>query len=338
MSALGRRSNSQTTSQTNEDGSTTEVTTTTKPSNGGRLGGGQNQTAVTVVETKTTAADGSVTTATETTSNKDSRGSRIGDGGIPSTSVNTVVTDTEGNTSSTTETDYAKGNRGGRLGNGSSGGENSQSVATPSYYEYIQSQGESAQSPALISPTYTSTGTQGTDIIQGQEGNDRLNGGKGSDIISGGLGRNIYSSQKDGETDVILVSSDKYSVDPITGIGSSNKKGKNADILKGLDEIDRIALIGTPGINASVKRIKGSKSIGIYLGSSLEAIYKGGDLSRATLRSMIYTFNETPEFQGGPVSADLTGFGAIPANGALALKVTGGTAMSRALAGQAAFA
>jgi len=141
-------------------------------------------------------------------------------------------------------------------------------------------------------------GFAGWDNLEGGDGNDLIHGGNGRDIISGGAGRdelhgdfgwNTYKSEKDGVSDLIAVKSDQYLVNWLYGKAGNSPNGEKADIIEGLDSIDKIKLIGidtreiTFAANISAKGVTG---IGIYGKGILEALYTGGDLTVAQITQM----------------------------------------------------
>jgi len=134
-------------------------------------------------------------------------------------------------------------------------------------------------------------GFAGWDNLEGGDGNDLIHGGNGRDIISGGAGRdelhgdfgwNTYKSEKDGVSDLIAVKSDQFLVNWLYGKAGNSPNGEKADIIEGLDSIDKIKIIGidtkelTFVANITAKGVTG---IGIYGKGILEALYTGGDLS-----------------------------------------------------------
>ena len=135
------------------------------------------------------------------------------------------------------------------------------------------------------------TGYAGWDILDGGLGNDLIHGGNGRDIISGGAGRdelhgdfgwNTYKNETDGVSDLIAIKSDQYLVNWLYGKASNSPNGEKADIIEGLDAIDKIKIIGidTSEITFAANVIaKGVTGIGIYGKGILEALYTGGDLT-----------------------------------------------------------
>jgi len=134
-------------------------------------------------------------------------------------------------------------------------------------------------------------GFAGWDIIDGGAGDDLIHGGNGRDIISGGAGGdelhgdfgwNTYKSEKEGVSDLIAIKSDHYLVNWLYGKAGNSPNGEKADIIEGLDAIDKIKIIGidTSEITFAANVIaKGVTGIGIYGKGILEALYTGGDLS-----------------------------------------------------------
>ena len=141
-------------------------------------------------------------------------------------------------------------------------------------------------------------GFAGWDNLEGGDGNDLIHGGNGRDIISGGAGRdelhgdfgwNTFKSEKDGVSDLIAIKSDQFLVNWLYGKAGNSPNGEKADIIEGLDSIDKIKLIGidtreiTFAANVSAKGVTG---IGIYGKGILEAVYTGGDLTVAQITQM----------------------------------------------------
>ena len=135
-------------------------------------------------------------------------------------------------------------------------------------------------------------------MIDGREGNDLIHGGNGRDIITGGLGAdqlwgdfgwNTYTSEIDWFSDLIAVKSDQYVLNWLYGKAGNNPNGEKADIIEGLDPIDKIVIVGV-GTNdltfAALSTAHGATGIGIYGKGALEALYTGGDLTLAQIQSM----------------------------------------------------
>jgi hypothetical protein len=141
-------------------------------------------------------------------------------------------------------------------------------------------------------------GKAGWDVLDGGAANDFIRAGNGRDIITGGLGAdelhgdfgwNTYKSEKDGASDLIAIKSDHYLVNWLYGQAGNNPNGEKADIIEGLDSIDKIKIIGvdTRDITfAANVNAKGVTGIGIYGKGALEALYTGGDLTVAQITQM----------------------------------------------------
>ena len=141
-------------------------------------------------------------------------------------------------------------------------------------------------------------GFAGWDNLEGGDGNDLLHGGNGRDILSGGAGRdelhgdfgwNTFKSEKDGVSDLIAVKSDQYLVNWLYGKAGNNPNGEKADIIEGLDAIDKIKIIGvdTKDITFAANVVAhGVSGIAIYGKGALEALYTGGDLTLAQITQM----------------------------------------------------
>lgn len=132
-------------------------------------------------------------------------------------------------------------------------------------------------------------GGNGNDDIKGYAGWDIIDGGAGRDELHGDFGWNTYKSEKDGVSDLIAVKSDHYLVNWLYGKAGNSPNGEKADIIEGLDPIDKIKIIGvdtreiTFAANISAKGVTG---IGIYGKGILEALYTGGDLTVAQITQM----------------------------------------------------
>jgi Ca2+-binding RTX toxin-like protein len=142
------------------------------------------------------------------------------------------------------------------------------------------------------------SGRAGWDIIDGASGNDLIRGGNGRDILSGGLGKdeihgdfgwNTYKSEKgDMFSDLIAIKSDEWLVNWLYGKAGNNSDGAKCDIIEGLDDIDRIVIIGcaTSDLSFASTTAKGLTGIGIYAKGALEALYTGADLSLSQIQAM----------------------------------------------------
>ena len=132
-------------------------------------------------------------------------------------------------------------------------------------------------------------GVAGNDFIRAGNGRDIITGGPGADELHGDFGWNTYKSEKDGASDLIAIKSDHYLVNWLYGQAGNNSNGEKADIIEGLDSIDKIKIIGvdTRDITfAANVNAKGVTGIGIYGKGALEALYTGGDLTVAQITQM----------------------------------------------------
>ena len=144
----------------------------------------------------------------------------------------------------------------------------------------------------------TLMGKAGWDILDGGAGNDLIHGGNGRDIITGGTGSdelwgdfgwNTYKSEKDGSSDLIAIKSDQWLENWMYGKAGNNPNGEKADIIEGLDSIDKIRIVGVSTTDLSFTSgasAHGISGIGIYAKGALEALYIGSDLSVAQIQAM----------------------------------------------------
>ena len=132
-------------------------------------------------------------------------------------------------------------------------------------------------------------GLGGDDFIRGGNGRDIITGGPGADEIHGDLGWNTYTNEQDGFVDTIVIKSDQFLVNPLIGKAGNNPTGAKADIIEGLDSIDRIQILGVSTSDLTFidnVTAKGVTGIGIYADSFLEALYIGNNLSVTQLSLM----------------------------------------------------
>ena len=132
-------------------------------------------------------------------------------------------------------------------------------------------------------------GGLGNDHIRAGMGRDVVTGGEGADEIHGGFGRNTFKSEVDGYSDRLVIQSDDWLVNPLSGTAGNNPNGGKADVLKGLDSIDQIKIIGVVTAYISVRSgatAHGLTGIGIFAKGALDALYTGSDLSVAQIQSM----------------------------------------------------
>jgi serralysin len=138
----------------------------------------------------------------------------------------------------------------------------------------------------------------GWDVIDGGAGNDLIRAGNGRDIITGGAGAdelhgdfgwNTYRDERDGSPDLIAIKSDQYLYNWVYGKAGNSPNGEKADIIEGLDAIDRIKIIGANTSDITVRSgatAHGVSGIGIYAKGALEALYIGGNLSASQISGM----------------------------------------------------
>lgn len=132
-------------------------------------------------------------------------------------------------------------------------------------------------------------GGAGDDFIRAGIGRDTVSGGSGADELHGDFGWNTFKSEKDGFSDLLVIKSDEWLVNPLSRKSGNNPNGERADIIEGLDSDDRIQIIGvfTPEITVrSGATAHDLSGIGIYAKGALEAIYIGGDLSVDQISAM----------------------------------------------------
>lgn len=162
-------------------------------------------------------------------------------------------------------------------------------------YEWTQAEGS-----ALIGTDQDEIlrGLSGWDVIHGEGGDDLIHGGNGRDIIDGGTGSdelhgdfgwNTYKSQRDGSIDLIAIKSDQILYNWWLGTSGNNADGRKADIIEGLDQYDKIKIIGASQSQLSFKdnvSHRGVTGIGIYANNCLEALYTGGQLSLEMIKDI----------------------------------------------------
>jgi Ca2+-binding RTX toxin-like protein len=131
----------------------------------------------------------------------------------------------------------------------------------------------------------TLIGGGGPDLLRGEQGNDVLTGGGSADELWGGPGSNQFFSAADGAADWLLISRD--------GSSNTRRHRSSVDEIANLGSEDQVGILG-----AATRRLRFSPTsiasnaygqldgIGIYVGQRLEAIYTGGDLSRAELQNL----------------------------------------------------
>jgi len=128
----------------------------------------------------------------------------------------------------------------------------------------------------------------GNDFIHAGNGKDIITGGAGSDEIWGDFGWNTYKADNDNATDLIVIKSDQWLVNPIYGSSGNSPNGEKCDIIEGLELIDRIKIVGvdTSELTFATASAHELSGIGIYANGALEALYIGSELSLAQLQSI----------------------------------------------------
>ena len=136
-------------------------------------------------------------------------------------------------------------------------------------------------------------GESGSDTLHGGNGRDILTGGSGGDFIYGGFGHNTFSDEKDGSRDQLYFKSDQFAENWLYGRAGMNPNGQKVDIIKGLDQIDRVFVEGVETseltfgqVNSFAAPTGNFSGIGIYANGFLEGLYTGGDLTSSQLQSM----------------------------------------------------
>jgi hypothetical protein len=131
-------------------------------------------------------------------------------------------------------------------------------------------------------------GGLGNDLIRGGNGRDILGGQSGADEVHGDFGWNTYKTERDGFSDLIAIKSDQWLTNWLYNKAGNNANGEKCDIIQGLDEFDKIKIIGCKNqdLTFSQATAHGINGIGIFARGSLEALYAGGDLSTDQLMAM----------------------------------------------------
>ena len=128
-------------------------------------------------------------------------------------------------------------------------------------------------------------GTAGVDRLTGGPGNDELQGLDGADQLRGGGGSNWYASPADAAQDWILINRD--------GSRRLSRSARTVDVITEIGAEDRIAILGARTRQLAVGRVTLDspsygplEGLGIFASGRLEAVYTGGDLSRAQLSQL----------------------------------------------------
>lgn len=133
-------------------------------------------------------------------------------------------------------------------------------------------------------------GGDGNDLVKAGNGRDILTGERGADELWGGLGLNTFRSERDGSTDLLVIKSDHWLVNPLVGSRFNNPNGERCDVIEELDNFDRIIIQGCESRELSFGRATahGLSGIGIFARGALEALYTGSNLSMSQI-SLITT-------------------------------------------------
>ena len=136
-------------------------------------------------------------------------------------------------------------------------------------------------------------GGNGNDILQGGNGRDSLSGGLGADDMYGGFGHNTFGDERDGSFDWLFIKSDQFVENWLYGRAGMNPSGQKVDIIKGLDQMDRLFIEGVNTSDLTFSQVDNFAAptgnfsgIGIYANGFLEGLYTGGDLTSIQLQSM----------------------------------------------------
>ena len=133
------------------------------------------------------------------------------------------------------------------------------------------------------------SGGVGNDLIRAGIGRDIISGDAGSDELHGDFGLNTFKSEIDGSIDLLVIKSDEWLVNPLSGTAGNNPNGGKADVLEGLDSYDQIKIVGVNTSEISIRSnstAHGLSGIGIYAKGALEALYTDNNLSIAQITAM----------------------------------------------------
>mgnify|MGYP006269206509 CR=1 FL=1 len=125
-------------------------------------------------------------------------------------------------------------------------------------------------------------GRGGADLIRAGNGRDIITGGSGSDEMHGDFGWNTYTSSDDNYSDLIVVKSDQYLLNPLFGASGNNSDSSKCDIIEELDEAGKIKILGVSTEDLCFAEgviAHDILGIGIYAKESLEALYTGNNLT-----------------------------------------------------------
>ena len=122
-------------------------------------------------------------------------------------------------------------------------------------------------------------GRQGNDTILGQAGDDIIDGGVGEDLLYGGAGSNIFINNRDGYSDILYIQSNQ-------DLAASNNSA--TDVIYSLDSIDQIVITDSDAQSLRIEttNFENQIGIGLFAGTTLEAIYFGTNLSVEDLQNI----------------------------------------------------
>ena len=136
-------------------------------------------------------------------------------------------------------------------------------------------------------------GEDGDDLIHGGNGRDFVSGGNGADDIYGGFGHNTFDDERDSSVDYLYFMSDQFAYNWLYESAGNNSSGNKLDIIKGLDQDDRLFVQGVETSDLTFRQVNNFAAptgnfsgIGIYANGFLEGLYTGGDLTSSQLQSM----------------------------------------------------
>ena len=112
-------------------------------------------------------------------------------------------------------------------------------------------------------------------------------------IIFGGFGHNTFNNERDGSVDWLFFKSDQFAYNWLYESAGNNPSGNKVDIIKGLDQVDRLFVQGVETSDLTFSQVNNFvaptgdfSGIGIYANGFLEGLYIGGDLTSSQLQSM----------------------------------------------------
>ncbi len=135
-------------------------------------------------------------------------------------------------------------------------------------------------------------GGGGDDEVHAGPGNDTIFGDLGSDQLYGGFGLNVFQSEMDNSVDTLYIKCDQQALKALNERTDKRPNDGGPDLITELDVDDKIVIQGFGSGNLSFSHVElldnastVISGIGIYAGTSLEAIYIGShlDLSEISL-------------------------------------------------------